>query len=260
MLNLPSLMASPLTQAREPQSFLRQVLAELAGYGVPQQVIATLDDVAVLLGFYEPMPASQAAHLAGPIREFRSAPGALIIDRLTDLEALVVKQRALLAFGGERPGHLVGTAEIVAAMGNTLKQTLPPGFYEVFVWAGTDVLSTLLRCTPEEVRRIKEWPEVADADVLRPGAKHHEIYMHLTGHIRRYAIQSLRGDTQAPREVLRPLAEKFVQEHLQRQAEATASGDQAQAAQYGQLVRRIRQMYPDLKVPEPTAPAAVAAE
>jgi hypothetical protein len=41
------------------------VLAEAASYGMPPQVIATLDDVAAMLGLYEPLPANQAAHVAG---------------------------------------------------------------------------------------------------------------------------------------------------------------------------------------------------
>lgn len=259
MFDIATMMNSPLVQQAKAAPFLRQVLAEVAAYGVPQQVIATLDDIAALLGFYDPLPQNQAAHLAGPIREFRSTPGALVIDRISDLEALVIKQRALLAFGAERPGHHVGTAEIVAAMGNTLRQTMPPSFEEVFIWAATDVLSQLLGATADAVRRLKEWVEIPDADVLRPGGKHHEVYLHITAHVRRYAIQSLRNDRHAPREQLRPLAERFVQAHLQGQAEATASGDQPLAELYAQSVRRIRSMYPDLKVPDPAGPALATA-
>ena len=117
-MDVVEIMQSPLTQLGRTGPFLRLVLAEAAVYGMPAQVIATLDDVAAVLGFYDPLPVGQVAHLGGPLVQWRSSVQQPTFERITDVEALALKQRALIAFGGAPIDQMVGTAEIVCAMGN----------------------------------------------------------------------------------------------------------------------------------------------
>ena len=57
MTNIAEMMNNPLMQRAQSTtslqgSFLRLVLAEAMNYGLPPQVVATLDDVAAMLGCY----------------------------------------------------------------------------------------------------------------------------------------------------------------------------------------------------------------
>src|SRR5579859_6085401 len=110
MMNIVEIMTNPLTQrateTRKTGPFLRLVLAEAASYGMPPQVIATLDDVAAMLGFYEPLPANQAAYVGGPMVQWRTAREQPIHETVVDVERLALKQRCLIAFGGAPPGHM----------------------------------------------------------------------------------------------------------------------------------------------------------
>ena len=67
------------------------------------------------------------------------------------MERLAYKQKALIAFGGGRPGEMVGRAEIVIAMGNIVKGTSPDEYYEIFQWASLD---TLQEVTGDECRDV----------------------------------------------------------------------------------------------------------
>jgi hypothetical protein len=157
-MNIVEILKSPLAESGRNGPFLRLVLAEAASYGMPPQIVATLDDVAAMLGFYNPLPMGQAAHVAGPIVTWRTDRRQPSIERIADVEALAMKQRFLVAFGGAPPGHTVGTAEIVCAMGNLHKDLgMPAEYYDVFHWASTDVLSKLTGQTPEEVLKEKGW-------------------------------------------------------------------------------------------------------
>src|ERR1700733_1088669 len=150
-------MRNPLTQSGRPGHFLRLVLAEAASYGMPPQIIATLDDIGSMLGYYDPLPAGQAAHLAGPVVQWRTDRRPPTLQRLNDVDSLVLKQRALIAFGGAEPHHMVGTAEIVSALGNCHKETMPKPYYEVWSWASTDVMATLSRLPKDQVRKDHGW-------------------------------------------------------------------------------------------------------
>src|SRR5207237_350968 len=153
-MDVLEIMRSPLTESGRTGPFLRLVLAEAASYGMPPQVVATLDDVAAMLGFYDPLPAGQAAHVAGPLVRWRTDRRQPTIERVTDVEALAFKQRCLIAFGGAASGHMVGTAEIVCAMGNlhTAEEVRPPKLYwELFHRDATHLMSELKRSSPAAV-------------------------------------------------------------------------------------------------------------
>jgi hypothetical protein len=245
-MDLMEIMKSPLTQAG-PGSFLRLVLAEAASYGMPPQVVATLDDVAAMLGLYDPLPTGQAAHLAGPIVQWRTDRRQPTHERVVELERLALKQRALIAFGGAPTGHQVGTAEIVAAMGNLHKEWAPGEYYDVFTWASVDVLGTLMGSTPDELRKEKGWSSVSDADVIQPGGRLYPTYVEMATEIRRFAIASLKGDSEGnPREYLRPLGVYFLKAHLQVQARAEKDGRADVAKQLNEIIATIRTMFPNI--------------
>ena len=150
-MDLVSMINSPLAQAGRAGSFLRLVLAESAAYGMPGSVIVVLDDIAAMLGLYEALPEKAATHVAGPLVNWRTHPQQPSFERIHDVEKLAYKQRALVAFGGGPPGQMVGTAEIVIAMGNLVQGTSPPDYYEVFQWASLDVLQEITGHTAEQI-------------------------------------------------------------------------------------------------------------
>ena len=45
-------------------------------YGMPGSVVVVLDDVAAMLGLYEPLPQAAATHVAGPMVAWRTHPQA----------------------------------------------------------------------------------------------------------------------------------------------------------------------------------------
>ena len=99
MTNIAEMMNNPLMQRAQSTtslqgSFLRLVLAEAINYGIPPQVIATLDDVAAMLGCYEPLPEGQAAHLAAPLVTWRTHKYQPDYQDIVDIQLLAYKQRA----------------------------------------------------------------------------------------------------------------------------------------------------------------------
>ncbi len=244
-VDLLHILQSPLIQ-KGPGPFLRLVLAEAGRYGMPQQVIATLDDVAAMIGFYDPLPKGQAAHLGGPVVTWRTDPRQPTMERVHDVERLALKQRALIAFGGAPADHQVGTAEIVVALGNGHKANVPPEFFDVFTWASVDVLATLQQRSPQSVREEKKWPEIPDADVLKPGGRLHATYVTIATEIRRQVIASIKDSPDNPREQLLALAVFFLKSHELEQARAIKNGRADTAQEIQQVINNIRTMFPDI--------------
>jgi hypothetical protein len=248
-MNVYDLMLNPLATTGRSSNFLRLILAEAGSYGMPGDVIAVLDDVAAMLGYYDPVPRGQAAHLAGPLVNWRTHPRQPTIDSFVDVEKLAFKQRALIAFGGGKPGQMVGTAEIVCAMGNIIAGTAPPEYYEIYQWASLDVLSTLLGEKPEELLKDPSkqgWKLIADDEVVTPGGRLYQIYQTICTSIRREAIAVMEKRPNHPREYLRPLAAKLLEENTKLIAEADVSGMQELVPRIEESSATIRRMFPEL--------------
>jgi hypothetical protein len=248
-LDIIELMRSPLTQSGKSSNFLRLVLSEAASYGMPAQVVATLDDIAAMLGYYRPLPEGQAVHLAGPLVQWRTDRQQPVLERITEIEGLALKQRALVAFGGAPPDHRVGTAEIIVALSNCHKSFMPKPYYEIWAWACTTVMAHLTGENPEKIRKTNEWPQVFDNDVLRPGGRLHPTYTEIATSIRRVSIDSMRGDEENPRVRLRPLALVFLHAHQRYLNEAkheAGSVELLQVEAVENAIKSIHSMFPDI--------------
>lgn len=245
--DLATVVASPLL-ANGYGGFLRLVLAEAAGYGMPPEVVATLDDVAAMLGLYEPLPPGQASHLGGPIVQWRYDRKQQIHERIHDAERLALKQRALIAFGAAPADHQIATAEIVCALGNCDKDNMPPEFYQVFCWASVDVLAHMTQQTPASIRKAKGWPEITDADVVKPGGRLHPTYVKIATDIRRMIIATFKGDAKNPREGLVPLGVFFIKSHEVVMKQAIRDGDDATADQIRHTILMIQSMFPNIQL------------
>lgn len=250
MLDVAEILRSPLAQSGSPGQFLRLVLAQAASFGMDGKSIALLDDVAAMLGYYNPLSPGQAAHLAGPLVNWRTHPNQPTYERVRDVEKLVFKQRALLAFGGGEPGQMVGTAEIVVACGNIMQGTMPSEYYEVFTWASLDVLSILTGDSKETILKDpgkKDWKLILDDEVLRPSGRLYKTYQEMATSIRRDAIENLRNQEDDPRRYLRPVAALFVESHRKVKAEAVAEGLTGLVERLDGAIGVITTMYPDLQ-------------
>jgi hypothetical protein len=78
---------------------------------------------------------------------------------------------------------MVGTAEIVAAMYNTVTRFTPPEFIDAFRGAAIDVLAVLQGITPEEVLRDptkKGWTIIEDDELLKPSGRLYSTYLTIT--------------------------------------------------------------------------------
>ena len=248
-MDIIEILKSPLVQSGNTGSFLRLVLAEAGNHGMPGQTIALLDDVASMLGFYDPIPPGQAAHLAGPLINWRSHPNQPSFERINDVERLVFKQRALIAFGGGKPGQMVGTSEIVCAMGNIIAGASPAEYYDLFTWASLDVLSIITGDTPEQILRDpgkKHWKLIPDHEVLRPGGRLYPTYQEVATSIRREAIANLAKSPDNPREYLRPVAAHFIESHRKVRAEAQAEGMTDVVKRLDDAMATIQGMFPNL--------------
>jgi hypothetical protein len=242
-------MQNPLAQSGRSGNFLRLVLAEAGAYGMPGDVIAMLDDVAAMLGFYKPISQGQAAHLAGPLVNWRTHPNQPTFERIHDVEKLAFSQRALIAFGGGKPGQMVGTAEIVIAMGNLVQGTNPPEYYDVFQWASLDVLKTLTGDSEETILANpgkRHWKKIANDEVLKPSGPLYSTYQTIATSIRREAIAAMDQQANHPRNLLRPIAARFIEAHTQVRREAEAEGLSHVVQQLDEAVVTIRGMFPDL--------------
>ena len=231
-----------------PEPYLRLVLAEAASYGMPPQVVATLDDIAAMMGFYEPLPDGQAHWMGSTVMpNWQYDRRASSVERITDVEALALKQRAMIAFGHMPPGHLCGTAEIVCAMGNLTENSIPKPFFEVFQWATVDVQATLTDKTPAEIRQERNWPEILDSDVIRPGGRLNATYQQIATLIRREVIAAMRENPRAHRKLLKPFASDMLELNQKLIAEAKAEGTPAVIEPLERTTGAIYQMFPDLK-------------
>ena len=244
-----ALIGNPLVQAGTTGSYLRLVLAEAARWGMPGFTISLLDDVAAMLGFYQPLPKGPAAHVTGPLVSWRTHPEQPNFERIHDVEKLAFSQRALIAFGGGRPGHMIGTAEIVIACGNILQGASPPEYLQIFQWASLDVLSIITGHTPETILADpskKHWKRIPDEDVLRPGGRLYKTYETIATSIRREAIAAMAGRSDNPRELLRPLAVVFLKSHLKTRARLEEAGSPEIIARLDETCQVIRSMFPGI--------------
>jgi hypothetical protein len=246
--DLSRLLTSPLVESGRPGNFLRLVLSEAGQWGMPGNVIMMLDDCAALLGLYDPVPKGPAEYVAGPFTMWRTHPGQPTFERIADVEALAYKQRALICFGGGRPGETVGTAEICIAMGNILRGMSPPEYYDVFTWAAIDVLRII---TGDSVDKIlsdptkKGWREIPDAEVLKPGGRLYQCYTEVATSIRRDAIKNLREENNSRANML-PFARQFLEANKKVRAEALEKGDADLLAFLDKSDLTIRTMFPAL--------------
>ena len=249
-MDVVEILRSPLAETGRSGPFLRLVLAEAVRYGLPPQAIATLDDVAAMLGFYEPLPRSVSAHVAGPLPIWRTHPDQPFIERVSEVEHLAYKQRCLIAFGGSAPGHMVGTAEIVCAMGNLHNDAgVPPGYRDIFEWATVDVLAIMTGGTHEDIRKARKYQVVITYDdILRPGGRLYATDQEIATNLRRTSIAAMENAPDNPREYLRPLAQHFLQVHARYLAEAEVNGHTEIATAVRQTIATIRGMFPDLTV------------
>jgi hypothetical protein len=261
-LDVIELMRNPLTQDGRTGSFLRLVLAEAVRHGLPPQAVATLDDVAAMLGFYSPLPKGPAAHLAGPLSVWRTDPDQPIFERVSEVESLAYQQRCMVAFGGARPGHMIGTAEIIVAMGNLHRElaSIPDDYRDIFEWATVDVLAILTGGTHEEIAKVRKYKVViTDDDVLKPGGRLNGTYLEITSSLRRTAIAAMESAPDNPRQYLRPLAQHFIKAHTAYLAEAETLGLTEMAAKLRSTIATIHGMYPDLAITQDRAEGDAAA-
>ncbi len=245
--SLARLLESPLVQSGTTGNFVRALLAEAGRCGMPLHTIALLADLAAMLGIGEPLPDTTMRALAGPVSMWRSHPDQPTHDNIVEVLELASHQRALLAFGGGPPGHMVGTAEIVVAMGNTAKGLNPEEFFEVFTWAAVDVLRQLTGDTADEIRAGKSWKLISDDDVLRPSGRLYETYQTTATTIRREAIKQSRRPT---RDFLRPVAAEFRDKHRVNRELALSAGELEIAKATSLAIDRIEAMFPGLESPE----------
>jgi hypothetical protein len=210
------LMARTREHSFRPEGFLRLVLATAANYGMPPQVIASLDDLGSILGYHEPLSASQAGHLAAPLAAWRTDRRQPVFEQNVDVAHLAYMQRCLIAFGGAQPGHMVGTAEIVFAMGNVHQDFLEKelgvsGTYrEIFNWAAIDVLSALEGKPKDHYWTERKWAVVTDDDVIKPSGRLYATYVEMATYIRRMTNNWLKDRPDHPRKLMEPVAKTLL--------------------------------------------------
>lgn len=248
---LDDLIRSPIFKGGNYRTgpFLRLVLAEAASYGMPPQVVATLDDVAAMIGLYDPVAHSQAMHMSGPLSVWRTSPDQPHESHVNDVAALALKQRFLIGFGHEQNGHMVGTAEIVYALGNTHRDMMPLEYYEIFQWAATDVQVKLSNLTAEQIRKEKGWKLIADDEILLPNGRLNPTYLQIANYIRRAAIAASSNSPNSPRNMLRPFADNMIKTNLEMVKELKAEGGKEHLVKaIEQSNQSIAGMYPDMAV------------
>jgi hypothetical protein len=161
---------------------------------------------------------------------------------------------------------MVGTAEIVYAMGNVHQRMLEnetdasPDYREVFYWAAVDVLAALEGVSHDAVWKDKGWKRVADEEVLQPSGRLFNAYTEMATYIRRTTI-SQQGD-QHPRQLLEPVAKSFLENHRQvlaRFKERSVSDPVVKEyiPAIEDVIRTIEGMFPNLKeaLPDANPPA-----
>ncbi len=258
-LDLRSLFQSPLAQAGRAGSFLRLVLAEAASFGMPGSTIVILDDIAAMLGILDPLPEAAASHVSGPLVNWRTHPQQPTFERIHEVEKLCYKQRALIAFGGGPPSQMVGTAEIVIAMGNLVQGTSPELYYEVFQWAALDVLQEITGDSAEKILADpgkKHWRKIPDAEVVQPGGRLYSTYQTVCTTIRRESISVSTDNPDHPRALLQPFAKLFLEGNARARLEAEMEGQPRVIEMIDDSTRTILAMFPNLRV-EVEAPRPV---
>lgn len=116
---------------------------------------------------------------------------------------MAVAQKVQIAFGQAEPGHLVGTAELVVAMGNAPEGSIPPDYEALFRWAAIKTLCAMNRDqTPEDLAKERGWKLAPDDHVLKAGGPLHEAYVTTARTLRRTAIAATRSDPETdPRRI-----------------------------------------------------------
>jgi hypothetical protein len=123
---------------------------------------------------------------------------------------------------------------------------MPRAYYEVFCWAATDVLSTLMRRRPADIRKEKGWADISDEDVVKPSGRLNPTYVTIATEILRASAGTIKGDPENPREYLRPLGAHFLMAHRRVLANAERDGKTAVAAQLRETVATIAAMFPGI--------------
>jgi len=235
-------------QTAKESDFFALVLAECALYGVPPESLSLFRDIHAMLGFSRPVAEKQSAILAGPLVTWRSFPNQPHMQRIVEVERLAYHQRALIAFGGGRPDEMVGRAEILHALGNTIKDAdIPEDYQEIFRWAAADTLSVLQGVPIRDIFTMKEWPTTQDDEVVKPGGRLNAAYMEICTNIRRTILANLENHPlKHPRGFLRPWAAEFVANALKVRDEAERENLHDVIKMIDHQVAAIRGMFPDL--------------
>lgn len=249
--NVARMMRNPLMQSSNEKDFFSLVLSECALFGVPPNALALFRDLHALLGHSEPLREKQIAGLAGPLVNWRTFPNQPRFDRVIDVERMAFHQRALIAFGGGRPGEMVGRAEIICALGNMIdgEDDVPPEYLEIYRWAAIDTLS-LIKEEPKAHLLAKDhpdWPETTDEEVVHPEGRLYATYQEICTSIRRESVTALeRNPINHPRSFLRPWAADFLDAHQKVRKEAELSNLPDIVKMVDAQVANIKKMFPEL--------------
>jgi hypothetical protein len=250
------LMARTREHTFRPEGFLRLVLAQAANYGMPPQVIASLDDLGSVLGYHEPLAASETAHIAAPLAQWRTHRSQPVYEQVVDVENLAYMQRCLIAFGGAEPGHMIGTAELVFAMGNVHQEFLEQetgvskDYREVFRWAAIDVLSILENKPKAQFWTERKWAVITDDDVIKPSGRLYAAYVEMATYIRRQSNAFLKDRPDNPRKLMEPVAKSLLDSWRTVRKRALARPEMAEVKpSIDEATQIVEHMYPGLKEP-----------
>ena len=157
---------------------------------------------------------------------------------------------SLIAFGGGPPGQMVGTAEIVIAMGNIVQGTSPPEYYDIFQWASLKVIEELTGDKAEKVLKDpgkKHWKLIPDAEVRGTWwSALSDLSDHLHLDPARVDRRHGRDTPTIPRTLLQPFAKLFLYGNAKARDEAELSGEDRVVEMIDESTRTILAMFPDL--------------
>jgi hypothetical protein len=253
---------------QQPGEFVRLVLLEAARFGMPGQLVATLDELAASFGLYAAPPMSQTTFLGGPIVAWSGGHGMPTMERMPEIEALAYAQRAEVAFGVTL-GAMIGPADIVCALNNCIAESksedialVPPEYRKVYQWAAAKVRAELENMTPEEAARQLRFEFVPDADVLMPRGPLYATYVEVAQNIRRSAMAAIAPE-KSPKaiaarvgdDVLRAIAKEIVQISPDGTSQSDKAKMVAQLEEVAESIRKSINAYRKLLVVEqPVAP------